>query len=165
MKNQPDPNHLLDDILEDTLPASLRSELLRRTLCQVRRQNSVRRLNRALVAVVLVVGLPLVLWKFSLPLPQQIESRPTTFGLVSSEPLHPSMIVETRPDSAKVINSSGSTVVVVETGSGQDLFNDVDDQQLLAFLSGRPAALVRQGPHEAELVFLNPEDRNGFSIR
>ena len=165
MKNQADPNRLLDDILEDTLPASLRAELLQRTLCQVRRQNSVRRLNRAGLAIVFVMGLALTLWRFSLPLPQQIESRPTTFGVVSSEALDPSMIVETRLGSVNVISSSASTVVLVETGSGRDMFNEVDDQQLLAFLSGSPAALVRQGPHQAELMFLNPEDRNGFLIR
>ena len=164
MKNQTDRNRLLDDILEDTLPAGLRSELLQRTLGQVRRRNSVRRLNRASLVIVFLVGLSAAFWRSSIPLPQRIESQPSVFGVVSSEPLDPSLIVETTVKSVNMIRSSAATVVLVETGSGRDLFNEVDDQQLLALLSGRPAALVRQGPHEAELVFLDAADRNGFPV-
>ncbi len=39
------------------------------------------------------------------------------------------------------------------------------DEQLFALLGGRPAALVQRGPAGAELVFLNPADRDGFAVR
>ncbi len=123
MENQADPNRLLDDIIEDTLPAGLRAELLQRTLCQVRRRNSIRRLNRTGLTIVFLAGLAVAFWRMSVPLPQRVESPPSAFGVVSSEPLDPSMIVETRLDSVNIIRSSASTVVFVETGSGQDLFN------------------------------------------
>jgi len=42
---------------------------------------------------------------------------------------------------------------------------NLQDLELLALVAGRPAALVRQGPHQAELLFVNPEDTNGFPVQ
>jgi hypothetical protein len=55
--------------------------------------------------------------------------------------------------------------VVVESGSIKDPFREINDDQLLALVEGRPAALVRQGLHQAELLFLNPEDTHGYPVR
>ncbi len=72
--------------------------------------------------------------------------------------------MQSKPDSVAVVTSSPTTFVMVETGAIKDPFTEITDEQLLAFAAGRPAALVRQGPHQAELLFLNPEDTNGFTV-
>ena len=64
-----------------------------------------------------------------------------------------------------MVTSSSATFGLVEPSSIKDPFQEIDDEQLLALVGGRPAALVRQGPHQAELLFLNPEDTNGFPIQ
>ena len=64
-----------------------------------------------------------------------------------------------------VVSSSAKTVVLVETGSIKDPFREINDEQLLALVGKRPAALVRHGTHEAELLFVNPEDTNGFPVQ
>jgi hypothetical protein len=45
------------------------------------------------------------------------------------------------------------------------MFEVIGDDQLFALLGGRPAALVQRGRAGAELVFLNPADRDGFAVR
>ena len=45
------------------------------------------------------------------------------------------------------------------------MFREIDDEQLLALLAGKPAALVRRGPNQVELIFLNPEDEKGFPVQ
>jgi len=49
-------------------------------------------------------------------------------------------------------------------GSIKDPFQEINDEQLLALAGGRPVALVRLGPHQPELLFLNPEHTNGFPV-
>jgi len=75
------------------------------------------------------------------------------------------MVIRTGPGSVVVVASSPRTFLLVETGSIKDPFRDINDEQLLALVAGRPAALVRPGPHQAELLFVNPEDTNGFPVQ
>ena len=72
------------------------------------------------------------------------------------------MVIRTRIDSVAVVTSSATTYVLVETGSVKNPFKEIDDEQLLALAGGRRVALVRQGPHQAELIFLDPADKDGF---
>ena len=75
------------------------------------------------------------------------------------------MVAAAQPGSVAVVASSLKTFLLVETGSIKDPFQEINDEQLLALAGGRPVALVRQGPHQAELLFLNPEDTNGFPVQ
>jgi hypothetical protein len=165
MKNQSDPDRLLDDILADAAPPEFRAEMLEQTLQQVRQRSRVRRWNRSIVVVTLVVSIPLLGWKLFVATPKSGKSPPPSFSLVRSQPLGPSLIVETKLGIVKIITSSPSTFAFVETELGKHLVTEINDDQLLALVAGRPAALVRQGPHQAELLFLNPEDQNGFPVQ
>ena len=40
----------------------------------------------------------------------------------------------------------------------------INDDELLALVASRPAALVRLGPHSEQLFFVNPEDEKGFPV-
>ena len=51
---------------------------------------------------------------------------------------------------------------VVTSGGG---FRLINDDELLALLTDKPAALIRTGPHSEELVFANPEDQRKFLIQ
>ena len=74
------------------------------------------------------------------------------------------MVVETKPGMVSVVVSSASTFALVETGRSRSQFREIDDEGLLAFMQGKPVALVRHGPNQAELIFLNPEDEKGFRV-
>ena len=74
------------------------------------------------------------------------------------------MVVETKRGMVRVVLSSDSTFEMVETGRSRSQFREIDDEGLLAFMQGKPVALVRHGPNQAELIFLNPEDEKGFQV-
>ena len=70
-----------------------------------------------------------------------------------------------RPNSVSVVASSESTFKLVETGASKSLLSEIDDEGLLALFAGKPVALVRRGPNQAELIFLNPEDAKGLPVQ
>jgi len=63
------------------------------------------------------------------------------------------------------VTSSPNTFLPIKTGAIEDPFQEINDEQLLALAGDRPVVLVREGPHQAELLFLNPEDKNGFLVQ
>ena len=162
---RPESEHsLLDDVLTEAAPAHFERALLNRTLRAVRRRRRMRQCSRGLAAVGVFAAIALAVWNALLPTTPVKLFRPG-LHIVSSQPLPASMVVGTKPDSVAVVTSSPTTFVMVETGVIKDPFTEITDEQLLALAGGRPAALVRQGPHQAELLFLNPEDKNGFPVR
>src|SRR5207249_4666602 len=114
----------------------------------------------------LVAAVPLLLWRFSSPSPWPPEAivQQPPFGIVTTQPLPREMFVETRPGSVTFIASSPATVAYVETGDAKSLFQEITDEQLFSLLAGRPAALVRSGQKQAELIFLHPEDEQGSRV-
>jgi len=155
---------LLDDVLAEAAPADFERVLLEGTLRAVRRRHRTRRLTRGLAVVGACAAIIAVVWNALWPFSSVKSVRPG-LSIVSSQPLPPSMIVGTQPGSVVVVSSSAKTVVLVETGSIKDPFREINDEQLLALVGKRPAALVRHGTHEAELLFVNPEDTNGFPVQ
>ena len=164
MKTESEHRLLLDDVLAEAAPADFERALLDGTLRAARHQRRLRRWNCGLGAAGAVAALALVVWHALLPGTPVKVVRPT-LRIVRSQPLPPSMIVRTRPGNVVLVASSAKAFVQVETGSIMDPFKEIDDEQLLALAAGHPAALVRQGPHQAELLFLNPEDTNGFPVQ
>ena len=165
MKNQSDPDRLLDDIMTDAASSEFRAVMLEQTLRQVRQRNRVRQWSRSIAAVALVVSVPLLGWKLFVAPSKSSRSQSRSFGVVRSEPLNPSLIVETKLGMVNIITSIASTAAFVETEPGKNLVKEINDDQLLALVTGRLVVLVRQGPHQAELLFLNPEDQNGFPVQ
>ena len=164
MKPESEQNSLLDDVLTETAPADFEHALLDGTLRAVRRRRRLRRASRGLAVGGVFAAIALAVWNALLPTTPVNLVRPT-LHIVWSQPLPASMVVGTKPDSVVVVTSSPRTFVMVETGSIKDPFQEINDEQLLALAVGRPVALVRQGQHQAELLFLNPEDKNGFPVQ
>jgi len=163
--NRNDSQQLLDDVLSDAAPADFRAALLDQTLRQVRHRRRVQRWNRNLAAAAGLVLVSLTCWKIFQPASELIESRVPALVVIHSRPLDPSILVETKPGAVNVVVSSTSTFASVETGRSRSQFQEIDDEGLLAFMQGKPVALVRHGPNQAELIFLNPEDEKGFPVQ
>ena len=161
----PDPHRLLDEILEEAAPPEFRSALLEQTLRRVRRRRVVRQVQQGVVTMALLIGLPLLIWRtFFLPGRDTHSSIPK-FAAVSSRSLTPSVLVETKPGGVETVASSVGAVVIIETATVKDTPKEITDEELLALVAGRSAVLVRQSPHQAELLFLNAEDQNGFPVQ
>ena len=165
MKTPFNHNPLLDDVLTEAVSPEFRNELLERTLHQVRRRKRVRRLNQGLLTVALSFGVLLAVWKAYFPSSHPTRSELPALDVVTSRPVAPSMIVETGIGAVSLISSSDAHLAVVHSQFGEGLFQEIDDQQLLALLAGRPVALVREAPGRAELLFLDPEDAQGFPVQ
>jgi hypothetical protein len=164
MKTPSDRDHLLDEIMGDAAPPDFRAALLEQTLRAVRRRTTIRRARRVLLTVAVLVSLPLGLWKLTSPARRETVSSPAAYELVRSQPLDPSKVVATQPDAVPVVASRAGLVALVETRSDEKLFREIDDQQLLSLLAGRPAILVRPAPQQADLIFVNPDDARGFPL-
>jgi hypothetical protein len=54
---------------------------------------------------------------------------------------------------------------VITTDPSRRLYREINDDQLLTLLAGRPAAIIREGANRASLLFLDPEDENGFPVQ
>jgi hypothetical protein len=147
---------LLDDLLEDAVPPEFRAAVLDKTLCSARRRKRARRFNMALSATAVAGIFLLSFWKMREPatLPDQI--RQPDPMVVNSQPLQPRQIVTPQLDSVKEFVSSASTFTEVRTSGSSGPYEEINDKQLLALLSDRSAILVHYGPHQAELIILNP---------
>jgi hypothetical protein len=163
--NRKESQELLDDVLGDAAPEEFRTMLLDQTLRQVRRRRRVRRWNRGLAAAAGLILVSLACWKMLWPDTRLLEQRVPALVVIHSRPLDPSMVIETKPGAVSIVVSSASTFALVETGRSRSQFREIDDEGLLALLQGKPVALVRRGPNQAELIFLNPEDQKGFPVQ
>ena len=164
MKPEQEYHVLLDDVLTESVPADFEPALLDGTLRAVRRRRRSRRLARGLSVVGLCTAIALALWNSLWPRTPAKWVRPA-LNIVHTRPLPPSMIVRTKPDGVAFISSSAATFQLVETGAIKDPFKEIDDEQLLALAGGRRVALVRQAPHQAELIFLDLADKDGFPVQ
>ena len=151
---------LLADVLSGQETASFRDALLSETLGLVRHRRRARHAWRAVAAIALVAGLGLLMWRSPLPVARRQASR--GYALVLSRPLAAAAVVSTQPLAAGQIVASRRNVEVVQTASSRPTLHEIGDSELLALAGARPAALVRLGPHLAELVFANPEDREAL---
>jgi hypothetical protein len=164
MKKTTEP--LIDDLLEDAIPPEFRAALLDKTLQGARQRKRGRRLNLALGATALAGIFTLAFWEMRVPTmtPNQIH-RP----VLSAANLHkssPVLIVSTKRDAVeKVVASDPASALTMVQTTESARPREINDQQLLALLSDRPVALVRQGAHEAELIFPNSEDEKGVPVR
>jgi len=165
MNHEPENGQLLTDVLAEAAPADFREALLGETLRLARRRRRWRQTRRA-AALLVAMGLLAVLVRQNFP-PQPLAPAPVakakvkSYELVRTHPLSSGAIVITRPLSAGQLVASAATAEMVQTSSGN--FRVINDDELLALISPRPAALVHFGPHSEQLVFANPADEKGFS--
>jgi hypothetical protein len=166
MNHEPDNEQLLADVLAEAAPADFREALLGKTLRLAHRHRRWRQ-TRCAAALLAALGLLAVLFRQNFP-PHPLAPIPVAkaktkgYELVRTQPLSSGAIVITRPLSAGQLVASAATAEMVQTGSGN--FRVINDDELLALVSPRPAALVRFGPHSEQLVFANPADEKGFPV-
>jgi hypothetical protein len=154
MNHSPDHRHLLADVLADTSPAGFREALLGETLRLARRRSQWRQVRRsAAVMAALVLAVAGLWWKLSGP----AKAKPATGCLVvRTQPLSPAQIVTTQRLAPAQLVASVACANVVLTVSGG--FREIGDDELLALVAPQVAALVRRGPHEAELIFVETNE-------
>jgi hypothetical protein len=154
-------------LFRDTELGALRDRLFAQTLRAARRRLWRRRLSLgALPAAALLVAL-LVLRPLDESTPGETATviEPSLI-IVASTPLPDSMIIRTQPNAVELIATETAVLAVVKTPEGNRAYQELSDGQLLALLSGRPAAIVRPHPdaRQARLVILDPEDSKAFGL-
>ena len=164
MNHPADNERLLTDVLADASHAGFRQALLGETLRLARRRRQLRQTQRALATLAVLVVAGILAWRGFSPRPAVRELLSASCQIVHSRPLDAAAIVTTQPLLPGQITSTAASkhIVTIVTTSGG--FRVIDDDELLALAASRPVALVRRGPHEAELIFVNPEDQNGFPV-
>jgi hypothetical protein len=158
MKPEADHEQLLNDVLAEAAPADFREAMLGKAVRLARGRRHSRQARRVGVLVVAVLLAALV-WQHSSRQPQLAQQpSPRTadkiYTLIHNEPLLASAIVTTRILVGQEFASSAK-VGIIETSAGN--FRFINDEELLALVSPRPALLIRTGPHSEELVFANSE--------
>jgi hypothetical protein len=164
MDTDPAKNQLLDDVLAEAAPADFRADLLRLTLERVQSRKQQRRRNRGILAAACLLLVLAVAARFLSP-PKVPKPGPENPLVVHSRPLDARMLAATQPGGPGLVPSSASAIAWVRTSPTRRTVDLIGDEQLFALLGGRPAALVQRGPHTAELVLLNPADKDGFPMR
>ncbi len=162
MKPANNQERLLNDVLSEGVPAGFREALLGQTLRLARRRRWSRRARSAGGALAVLALLVTLLWR-SLP-PRQLTPEVTNIAarVVRTRPLPENELVPTRPLAPDRLVSTAASATVVQTPATDGQFRVIDDHGLLAFVGDRPVALVRRSPHSAELVFVNPADREAL---
>jgi hypothetical protein len=155
-----DKDQLLADVLADESSVGFREALLTETLGLVRRRRRFRQVRRAASGLAVIVGLAVLVWRNLPPPVVTPESAGRSYAIVRSQPLRPAALVSTQPLAANRFVASARNAEIVQTAPGAGQFREIDDSELLALVGPKPAALVRRGPHSAELVFVNPADQD-----
>jgi hypothetical protein len=149
-----DDKDLWGDLLADA--DGFREATLHRTLSRARRRWVMRRAGR-MAAVAVAVGIGVWLGRPQAPRVMTRLPQPeiTHLEVVSSAPLRTDMVVRSGQSAVRMVESSPLQIAVVETSRAGGLFRELSDDELLAVVPGRPAVLVRKGPHEAELLMVD----------
>jgi hypothetical protein len=152
-------NKLWEDMLSDVAPAEFRKALLNQTLGRVRRRKRMRRLGQGVMVGALVMVAGLLLWpgerRQTVQQPKPVLSN---VEVVSSQPLDSSMVVQSVPGLVELVNSKPAELILVDTR--REEIRRISDEELLALVGNRPAALVRKGPNEAELLIVDASSRD-----
>jgi hypothetical protein len=159
VNNPKQTERLLTDVLGEGNPADFRDGLLHETLRLARHRRQARQLRRAASTLAVLVGLGLLTWHQFPPSrgPAGLPAKP--YAIVRTQPLPPGSWVATKPLSPAGFVASISTGNIVVTAKAGVPVREINDDELLA-LAPKPAALVRHGPHSAELVFVNLADQD-----
>ena len=153
MNRPTDNERLFADALADTSPAGFREGLLGETLRQARRRRHFRQARRVSVALGIFALLAIWLQPRNTSPPPHTTSPSSSCQLIETQPLRPDAMVSTQPFTGQIVVSVPTVSVFATAETGDDL-RVLTDDELLA-LAPAPAALVRLGPHSAELVLAN----------
>ena len=161
MTPTPERQHLLADVLAEGAPSDFSEALLGDLLQRVRQKRRSRRLRQQGAALAMATLLAILAWRHLPRFGVLSESAAGGYELVHTQVLAAHAVVHTQAFAPAQPMLAVSSVTVVRTRSGQ--FRTLGDNELLA-LAGRPAVLVRLGPHLQLLVFANPADQAVFPV-
>jgi hypothetical protein len=164
MNKRIDNEQLLDDVLAGEVAGGCRTTSLEHLLRLARRRRQTHAIRRVsgVVFVLLVsaiAGMRYFSPKHTMPQVAQASLPAASFAWVTNRSLSPDEIVTSRPLLPEQIVTPLEVTSFVHTVSGY--YREVGDDELLALAAPQVVALVRRGPHEAELLFvsLRPEPR------
>ena len=164
MSRATDQRRLLADVLAEAEPTGFREALLGETLRLAGSRRRTRRLRQTTAALVILGLLGTLVWQFMLPGHGRFTPTAASYANVRTESLPPGAIVRTQPFAPDRIVMSVASVDVVRTTPSSGGFRRLNDDELLALVAPRPAALVRVGPNSSKLIFLNPEDQKDLPL-
>jgi hypothetical protein len=159
MNKRTDNDELLEDVLAGDVGAGFRAASLENLLRLARRRRRTRIVQRVGVVAALLLLSAFGTIRYLTTKPAQLQLTQTqtiTPGLnwIVSQPLAPTQIVTSFSLTPEQTVTSLERPNLVHTIPGN--FREVGDEELLALAAPQIAALVRWGPHEAELVFVAP---------
>lgn len=159
MTRRTDNERLLTDVIAGESDAAFHEALLGETLRLARRRRQFRQARRAVMAVAVLVGLAVLVWQTFPPRVGSPGRHNGSYAIIRTAPLPAKAVVTTQPLPENMVVASVITANVVATSPDIRLFREIGDEELLAMIAPKVAAIVRLGPHQAELVVLEPVDR------
>jgi len=162
MNSEPDSQHLLTDVLSEATPVEFREAMLSETLRLALRKRRLRHARQVSGVLVLLAVAAIAIVRNmhrSLVKPGPISAN---YQLVHTQPLSEEQIVVTRSLAARQFVASMESGGIVHTIPAAAI-REISDDELLA-LAPQPAALIRLGPHEMELVIVKPDGKSGVPV-
>jgi len=156
MSRRTDNERLLADVIAGESDAAFHEALLGETLRLACRRRRFRQARQAAAVVAVLVGLATLVWQGLLPRLATPAQSKGSYAIIRTVPLPATAIVTTRPLPADLLVASATTANVIETLPDSGLFREIGDDELLTMVAPKVAALVRYGPHTAQLVVLEP---------
>ncbi len=161
MNSRPENERLLNDVL-GVDDEAFRESLFGETLRVAGRRRRLRQLRLGASALATLVALALVCWRTIPPRPQAQTAEKKSYEVINTRPLPSVMMVVSKPLTASEIVVSFSNVQIIQTADNHQSPPELDDRELLSLVGSAPAALVRNGEHTAQLIFLNAADEERF---
>jgi len=160
MNKRTDNEQLLEDVLAGESGEGARAASLKNILLLARQRRRVCAVRRVVVVAALLIASTIGVMRHFVPKtvqPEIAKTNPPAASLawVTSQPLSPAELVTSQPLLPGQIVSSLHASHIVYTVP--EIIREVGDDELLALAAPQVVALVRRGPHEAELVFVTPQ--------
>lgn len=157
MKRRTDQEQLLNDVLADEVAPGAKAASLDQMLRLVRRRRRQRLAQKCAAALALIAAVGVGLFFPSgrqKPTAEQAREghHPPGCETVTSFALTSEQWVTTQPLKPGQLVRSESSVLVVHTAVGD--VPSINDEELLELVRPNIAVLVRRGPHETELLFV-----------
>jgi len=164
MTHPTDNDPLLAEVLAEATPSDFREALLGEMLLLAQHRRRTRHIQRTAAGLAALALLVALVW-WNLPRRSTVViPQVARFEIVRTQSLPAAALVTTQPLPSDQIIASVGGVEMVTTATAGEKIHVINDDELLALVAPRPAALVRLGPHSAELVFVNPNDQDGFPV-
>ncbi len=164
MNKRTDNERLLEDVLAGEVAGGCRTASLEHLLRLARRRrqtHTIRRVSGVVVVLLVsaIAGMRYFSPKHTMPQVAQAPLPATSFTWVTTRPLSPDEIMTSRALLPEQIVTPLEMASFVHTVSGN--YREVGDDELLALAAPQVVALVRRGPHEAELLFVSLQPEPG----